>query len=178
MSWFDLVLVLGFSALTALGVQRRLMGLVVGLGGLLVFRPLLIVLSGNAYLALLFALVAGLLLGLISRFFLVRRVGTGRLYQILGGLGGAFLGVIMVLALVTSFPIGHNINNQIIYPSTSLPASLTNAVRQSRLVNVGRDILLYPLLEAEPRFASGTGSIYKSLHQFFVVGQPWERSEN
>ena len=178
MSWFDIILVVGFASLIALGVQRRLMGLVIGLGGLVLFRPLLLVLNGNAYIALLLALVAGLLLGLASRFLLVRRIGQGKLFQILGGVGGALLGCLLMLSVVTSLPIDRNVNNQIIYPAANLPNSLNAAVRSSRLVTLGRDILLYPLLESDPRLSGINGFAVKNLHQFFVVGQPWERSQN
>lgn len=178
MSWFDILLVLSFSALIALGVQRRLMGLVVGLGAVLLFRPLLIVLNGSPYIALVFALIAGLLLGLGSRFFLVRRVGTGLPFQILGGIGGTLLGCLLVLSVVTSLPIERNVNQQIVYPPNSLPKVVSSAVRKSRFVTIGRGILLYPLLEPSSNFSGGTKFVYKNLHDFLVIGKPWEGSTN
>ncbi|MCA9836066.1 MAG: hypothetical protein KC422_04105 [Trueperaceae bacterium] len=177
MSWFDLILIVVFAALTALGAKRKLMGLIVGLGAALVFKPLLLVLQGNVYVALLLALVTGLILGLSSRFLLVRRIGTAGIYQFAGALGGAILATLVVLSVTTSLPLGRDINGLITYPSSSLPTGFGNAVRQSRLVNLGRDILLYPLLASEPRL-SGKEGLYEPLHKFFVTGKPWEGSVN
>jgi len=179
MSWLDVLLVISFSTLLALGVQRRLMGLIVGLGAVVLFRPLLLVLNASPYLALLVALVLGLLLGLASRFFLVRRMGTGLAFQILGGLGGAMLGVLLILSVVTSLPIERNVNAQIVYPPTQLPKVVSSAVRQSRFVSLGRGILLYPLFkEAGTTFNSGKDFMYKNLHNFLVVGEPWNEGVN
>jgi hypothetical protein len=177
MSWFDLILIFVFAALTALGAKRKLMGFIVGLGAALVFKPLLLVLQGNAYVALFLALLTGLILGLGSRFLLVRRMGTAFIYQILGAFGGAVLATLVVFSVITSLPLGRDINGLIIYPSSSLPVGLSTAVRQSRLVDLGRDILLYPLLASEPRL-SGKVGFYQPLHQFFVIGKPWEGSAN
>lgn len=177
MSWFDLILIFVFAALTALGAKRKLMGFIVGLGAVIVFKPLLLVLQGNSYVALFLALLTGLILGLSSRFLLVRRIGTAAVYRLLGAFGGAILASLVVFSVITSLPIGRDINGLIIYPSSSLPSGLNTAVRQSRLVEFGRDILLYPLLASEPRL-SGKEGLYEPLHKFFVMGRPWEGSAN
>lgn len=172
-TWLDFLLVIGVAALVGLGAQRRLSGALVGLGGALLFRPLLVVFNGNLYLALGLALVAGLLLGLISRAVVVRQRGADLLFGILGGLGGAALGVLLLLAFVTSLPLERNVNNQIIYPAQSLPAMVRIACNTSPLVKLGRDILLYPLLEAGGQLQANTG-VYRALHKLMVVGEPWE----
>lgn len=177
MSWFDLILILLFAALLALGAKRRLMGFVVGIGALIAFRPLLFVLQGNVYIALLLALMTGLMLGLVSRFLLLRRFGKTPLYTFLGALGGFVLASLFVLVVLTSLPIGRDINGLIVYPANTLPAGLQSAVRQSRLVSLGRDIVFYPLLASEARLRGKQG-IYQPLHRLLVIGKPWEGREN
>ena len=173
MTWLDILLMIAFAALLGLGVKRRLAGALVGLGGVLLFRPLLVVFNGNLYLALGLALVAGLLLGLISRAVVLRQRGADILFSVLGGLGGGLLGILLLLVFVTSLPLERNVNDQIVYPAQSLPGAVRSAVNASPLVNLGRDILLYPLLEAGGQVTANSG-LYRALHSFLVVGNPWE----
>lgn len=173
MSWLDVVLLGVVALLVALGAKRRLSGLVVGVGALLLFRLLLGVFGSSVWVGLAFALLAGLLLGLLGRSLSAARRASPRLASVLGGVGGGLLGLLLVLAVVTSLPIERNINDQIVYPPQRLPLSLRGAVTASAAVDLGRDILLYPLLvEAGMRERSG---ILEGLHGFFVVGEPWNR---
>lgn len=173
MTWFDALLVLAVAALIALGYKRKLSGLIVGLSGLLLFKLLLVVFNGNSYIALFFALVAGLLSGLLSRA-IVTRQRFDLLWGILGGVGGAVLGFLLVLSTITSLPIERNLNNQVVYPSSLMAEPLKSAVTNSRFVKVGRGILLYPLLESTGRIEESQKGLYRALHDFMVVGRPWE----
>jgi hypothetical protein len=170
MTWLDLFLVAAFATLTALGAKRKLAGLVVGLVSVLLFKLLLVIFSGNVYIGLVFALLAGLLLGLASRFIMLRQRGMPLLSSLAGGFGGALLGLLLVLSVATSFPLGRDVNNFVVYPDQTLPGQ----IRNSQLVNVGRDILLYPSRELNGQIAAGQKGLYQILHNFFVVGKPWE----
>lgn len=173
MTWLDVVFFGLIALLAALGAKRRLSGLVVGVGALLLFRLLLGVFSSSPWVGVAFALLAGLLLGLLGRSLSVARRTAPRLSSMLGGVGGGLLGLLLVLAVATSLPIERNVNDQIVYPPQRLPLSLRSAVTASAVVDLGRDILLYPLLvEAGMRERSG---ILAGLHGFFVVGEPWNR---
>ncbi len=175
MTWFDLILMVAFAALTALGAQRKLMGLVLGLGAVILFRPLLLVTQINPYLALIVSLAVGLGLGILSRLLMARRIGTSSLFQLLGGVGGALVGALFVLALMTSLPIGQDVNGLLTYPA-NLPTSMSEPVKQSRFIRIGRDILFYPLLANDA--AGNLTPLHKNLHNFLIVSKPWERSTN
>ncbi len=174
MTWFDLILIVAFAALTALGVQRKLMGLILGLGAIILFRPLLLLTQVNPYLALIITLALGLALGMLSRVLMARRIGTSLLFQVLGGVGGALVGGLFVLALMTSLPIGQDVNGLLTYPA-NLPSSMSEPVKQSRFIKTGRDILFYPLLASNVNAANLTPA-HKTLHNFLIVSKPWERT--
>ena len=91
----------------------------------------------------------------------------------MGALGGLALGLVLVLALVTSLPIQRNPLDQIVYPPRDLPEPFNQAVVSSRMVLLGRDILLYPLLDAQGDLAASEG-ILRGLHSYLVVGEPWK----
>lgn len=180
MSWIDLALVLALGSLTALASERRLAGFFVGIGAILLLRPLLLLAAINPFLALVVALAAGLGLSLLGR-----RLGTegrrrGLLYRILGGVGGMALGVGLILSLATAFPLQFNATGQIVYPpryqgevEPKMPSAygpLSEAVNGSLLIGTGKSILLYPLLEDQ--ITSGNG-ILRGLHSYLVVGEPW-----
>ncbi len=79
--------------------------------------------------------------------------------------------------MVTSFPIERNFENHIYYPPQNLPSPLAQPVASSRLVSVGRDILLFPLLDSQGGFTdrgSGERKVLQGLHAFFIIGEPWE----
>lgn len=166
----DLLLLTILATTTVLGMQRGLLGFAVGVVALLLFRPLLLLAYWSAPLAIGLATIAGLGVGLGLRM-LGPRLNPGEGFKHgLGGLGGGILGVLLLLTLVTSLPIERDLNNRIVYPPRSLPLPVAEAVLSSRLVDVGRDILLYPLLNE----GGLGGGILAGLHGFFVVGEPWE----
>ncbi len=173
MTWLDLVLTGLLALSTALGAQRRMTGLLVGAGAVVLFRLLLGVFSANLLIGLAFALFAGVLLGLLGRSLVQQRRGPSLPASLLGGLGGLLLGALLILSTVTSLPIEYNARGEIVYPPQTqfLSLGLQPAVTNSRLVGLGRDILLYPLLaQSNPDQAGG---LLSGLHAFFVVGEPW-----
>ncbi len=175
MSWLDPVFAILVGTLTAFGAARRLTGLWVGLGGVLLLRPLLGLAHGSPVAGLVAALVGGLLLGLLGRN-LLSGLRSGRWWQqALGALGGATLGVALVLALVTSLPIQRSPfdPNQLYYPPRDLPALVQGAALRSWTVQVGRDVLLYPLLDAQGAVPDGRDALLRGLHRWLVVGEPW-----
>ncbi len=175
MSWLDLVLVTVVAAVTALGAHRRLAGLFVGVGGVLLLRPLLVLAQANPFLALLAALLAGLGLSLLGRRLFQQNRGALVLTRTLGGLGGLALGLALMLSLVTSLPIQRNPANpsELFYPPRNLPAPIASAVLDSRLVVLGRDILFYPLLSKQGEAQVGPERLMNGLHRLLVVGEPW-----
>ncbi|HKI58967.1 MAG TPA: hypothetical protein VKA00_07125 [Trueperaceae bacterium] len=178
MSWLDLVLALVVATVTALGMHRRLSGFFVGLGGALLLHPLLVVAHANPFLALVAAWAAGLGLSMLGRRLFQLNRGAGALMRVLGGLGGLALGVALVLSLVTSLPIQRNPANpnELFYPPRNLPVPIAAAVTDSRLVLLGRDILLYPLLTRQGDVNTGQERVLQGLHRLFVVGEPWNES--
>lgn len=177
MTWIDLLLVLLFAVFVALGAERRLSGLLLGIGGVLLLRPLILLGELSPVLSVAAALLAGLLISLVARRLgRRRRLQSGR-YALLGGVGGALLGAVLVLSASVSLPIERNARNQIIYPPQELPGAVGNAVAGSRLLREGRDILLYPLLERQGELGPGRQQAAKLLHSYLVVGEPWERRQ-
>lgn len=172
--WLDILLMMTIAALSAFAAQRRLTGFLVGMGGVILFRPLYGLMQTSLLLPLVLALVVGLGLGyagpwLEFRLRLRETVGT-----VLGGVGGFLLGVVLTLGLATALPIERDINNFIIYPPRNLPAPFGEAVQNSQLVDLGRDILLYPLLENAGQIDPASRGFISALHGFFVVRAPWE----
>lgn len=174
MSWIDLLLLVIIASSTALAAQRRLSGLIVALGALLVLKPLLLIGQANALLALLIALPIGIALGVAGRYVSQRMQLNNLTEMALGGIGGFCLGVTLTLALVTSFPLARDLNNRIVYPAPGMPLMVQRAVQESRFFITGRDILLYPLLEAEGRIQPEQRFVLRSFHSFLVIGRPWE----
>lgn len=180
MSWIDFALVLALVSIAALGAERRLAGFFVGVGGVLLLRPLLVLADVNPFMALVVALAAGLGLSLLGRRVGNQRRGRSWVFRVLGGVGGLALGVVLVLSLTTTFPIQVNGTGQIVYPpryqgdvEPAMPAGygpLSDAVNGSQLIDVGKRILLYPLLEDQ--IVSGDG-ILRGLHSYLIVGEPW-----
>ncbi|NLG07879.1 MAG: hypothetical protein GX560_01295 [Deinococcales bacterium] len=172
-TWVDVLLVALVAVYTALGAKRGWGGLVVGVGGVLLLRPLLVVGARGPAVALVAALLGGLLLAVIGR-----RLGSPALRQrwpgmVGGGLGGLALGLAMTVALVTSLPIERNVLNprEIYYPPRNAPWGVSAALQRSPLVTMGRSILLYPLLpEPEQELERRA---YQGLRSWFVVGEPW-----
>lgn len=175
MTWLDAVLLLIVAATTAVASERRIAGLVVGVGGALALRPLLALAQLQPWLGLVGALVAGLALALVGRQLLPAAPRSAFWPRLLGGLGGAVLGTAIVVTLVTSLPIQRNPVEPglIYYPPRDLPPSLQRAVAGSTLVDLGRSVLLFPLLDARGGIADGQRPVLAALHAWTVVGEPW-----
>lgn len=174
MTWIDLLLALLFAVFIALGAERRLGGLLVGLGGVLLLRPLLLLGQASPLLAVGVALVAGLALALGARRIGRQRRLAPALLALLGGLGGGLLGAALVLSAAVSLPLERNSSNQLVYPPQGVPALIAPAVRGSRVFREGRDILLYPLLAAQGDISPSRRPVLKALHSYLVVGEPWK----
>jgi xanthosine utilization system XapX-like protein len=174
MTWIDLLLAVLFAVFIALGAERRLGGLVLGLGGVLLLRPLLLLGRVNPLLAVVAALVAGLIFALITRRLGRPRRVSPLVLALLGGLGGGLLGAALVLSASVSLPLERNSANQLVYPPQSMPALVAPAVRGSRVFREGRDILLYPLLDAQGDISASRRPVLEALHSYLVVGEPWE----
>ncbi len=176
MTWFDFLLMAFLASLIVLGIKRQLGGLLVGVGAVLIFR-IFVAMSTTEIkaVAIAFALIAGLFLGLFG-LRLNKAVNAPEILKnILGGIGGALVGVLMLLSIVTSLPLGKNINQQYVYPSLNLKPVVRSALQESYFVDIGRNILLYPLLENNKQLTGSSAQIYKVLHKFIVIGKPWER---
>ena len=176
MSWIDPLFAVFVAALAAFGASRRLTGLWVGLGGVLLLRPLLGVSTGAPIVALLAALAAGLLLGLLGRNLLPGLRNGVWWQRLAGAVGGGALGVAFVLALVTSLPIQRSPfdPNQLYYPPRDLPEAVQGPVLRSWTVSLGRDILLHPLLDAQGSVPEDRVAVMRGLHRLLVVGEPWQ----
>lgn len=178
MSVLDLALVLIVAALAALGAQRRLSGLLVGIGGVAALHPLLVLADLNPWLGLLGGLLVGLGLALLGRHVLQLARVTGPGAAVAGGIGGAAIGVAVVLTLVTSLPVGRSpLNpNELTYPPQTLPVVVRPVVQRSALVAVGHDVLFAPLLSGRERMTPERSAVVDALHRWLVVGEPWRRS--
>jgi hypothetical protein len=176
-SWLDIVLVAIPPALAVLGAERRLMGLALGVASLALLRPLVVLGTLSPILALVVALVAGVAVTVIVRALIPPRRTNLLAQQILGGMGGFAMGSVLVLTLVTALPVQRNPINEreIFYPPRNLTEPLGQAVTSSRLVELGRDILLFPLLDGRVGYTDAERTVYGGLHSYLVVGTPWER---
>lgn len=177
MTWLDFALVAIPPALAVVGYERRLMGLALGLAAALLLRPLVILGALSPIAALTAAIVAGIAVAVLVRTIVPPRRTRVVYQQVLGGIGGFAIGALLVLALVTSLPIQRNPIDarEIFYPPRNLPEPLNQAAAGSRLVQLGRDILLFPLLDGRVPFSETERTVYGSLHDYLVVGTPWER---
>ena len=103
-TWVDAVLVLIVAFTTAFGARRRLVGLVVGVGAVLLLKPLLVVGSRSPVLALAAALVGAVLLAVLSQRLSAPGMRQNWPSMVAGGAGGLLLGLAVVVALVTAPP--------------------------------------------------------------------------
>jgi hypothetical protein len=177
MSWFDIFLLATVAALTALGAKRKMTGVIIGVGSVILFRVLLSVASRNTsglIIAVIMALFAGILFGMLGRASVFKQRGLELPLTIGGGIGGLLAGLVLVGALITSLPIEKRFDGAIVYPPQQLPPLLTSAVNSSQLVKVGRSILLYDLPDIQKAVPASQQGIYSALNSFFVVGQPWQ----
>lgn len=174
LTWIDLILVLVIASLVALGANRRLIGLFVGVGALLLLRPLLGLGQGNPWFSIAVAFVCGLALALLARKLVAPGKGPELVFKIAGGFGGFMLGAAMVLALATSLPIQRNPANEreIFYPPRDIGTQLALTLQRSPFVMLGRTVLLYPLLPNDDR-PDRDNTVLSGLHSWLVVGEPW-----
>lgn len=86
------------------------------------------------------------------------------------------LGSAVVLTLIVSLPLGRDLNGALRYPSPDLPYQAV--FRSSRAVDLGRAILLYPLLREGGAYGPAGRATLGALHTMFVVGQPWREVED
>lgn len=175
MNWLDVMLLLIVAATTAVASERRMAGLVVGVGGALALRPLLALAQLQPWLGLVGALVVGLALALVGRQLLPAAPRSAGWPRLLGGLGGAMLGVAIVVTLVTAMPIQRNPVEPglIYYPPRDLPSALQRPVSESTMVGFGRSVLLFPLLDARGGVEAGERPVIAALHAWTIVGEPW-----
>ena len=173
MNPLDLALVLIIAAATVCAAQRKLTGLFVGLGGVLLLKPLLLASQLSPFIGLALALIFGLALGFSSRYLPPQAKLRAPLRTFAGGVGGFVLGCALVLAATTALPLGRDINNAIIYPPRDAPLNAT--LQRSQLVHLGRDILLYPLLDREGLISPERRAVLRGLHELLVARPPWER---
>lgn len=172
-TWIDIVLVLMVAVTTAFGAKRRLVGLIIGVGGVLLLRPLLVVGSRDPWIALAAALIGGVLLALVGQRLVSPTLRQRWPGLVLGGIGGLVLGLALLVALVVSLPIERSPANPnaLVYPPSNAPLGISEALKRSPTVRAGRTILLYPLLE-EPE-AEFERTLYQGMRAWFVVGEPW-----
>jgi hypothetical protein len=175
MTWVDAALLLIVAATTAVAGERRLAGLVVGVGGALALRPLLVLAQLQPWLGLVGALLVGLVLALLGRHLLPTGPRNAWWPRLVGGVGGAALGIAIVVTLVTALPIQRNPVEPglIYYPPRDLPPALQRAVSDATLVRFGRSVLLFPLLDAQGVVPAGERQALSLLHAWTVVGEPW-----
>lgn len=173
-TWLDALLTVAVAVFVAVGVEKKLIGFFVGVGGVVALRPLLGLGQANPALAVALGLGLGVALGLLGRRLVAPGRGPVVLFKVMGGFGGLLLGLALVASLVTSLPIQRNAANprEIFYPPRAAPAVLLGAFQRSPLIAAGRAILLYPLLPSDD-FGAGEQRVYGALHDWLVVGEPW-----
>lgn len=177
MNVLDVVLVLTVATVVGLAWQRRLVGLMVGVGGALALRPLLLLADANPWLGVAGGLLVGLALALIGRLLLPGTSSQSAWTYPAGGLGGAVLGVALLLTLVTSLPIQREaLNpNQLRYPPQDIPVAVRSLVDRSLLMQLGREVLFAPLLAQQEARSPQRNAVMGTLHGWVVVGEPWRR---
>lgn len=174
MSWLDPVFAVLVGTLTAFGAARRLAGFTVGVGAVLLIRPILGVAEANLWAGLVAALFGGAILASLGRSLFANKRSGATWQKGLGAVGGAGLGLALVMALVISLPIQRSPfdPNQILYPPRTLPGPIQSATAGSWTVALGRDVLLFPLLDAD-EMPEGRQAVLGTLHRWFVIGEPW-----
>ncbi len=182
-NWFDVAMALLLATSIALFAQKRLTGFLIGVGALLILRPLLILGVKDPLLAIAFGLLAGAALGFIAQVLSPRLRWSNRNETILGGLGGLSFGLCFILAIVLSLPINVNpFSNQITYPDfkdfpDNFPVAISEYIKDSRIVNIGRDTLLYKAYPDPLQITSADPDLLQALNRWLVVGTPWEKTK-
>ncbi|KGQ22394.2 hypothetical protein [Thermus filiformis] len=123
LTWVDLLALFALALSLALGVR---LGLAFGLAALVGVGVYLLA-PGGVFLAL----VLGFLLGLLLKTFPLPSLPRP-LEALVGGLGGAALGLFLALALWTGFPAEWAPSTGALrYPSSRLPTPLYEALKES-----------------------------------------------
>ena len=187
----DVIGILLLAFIIALFARKGLTGFIIGVGGLLALKLLLVLSSSNAVLTIIASVIFGLLLRFIAQM-LVPRLRLNRVVEnLLGGVGGLAFGVGLILAFSVSLPIGFDGYGRIAYPNPAvLPAGLNSVSPSSRLMKLGSTTTLYEayveegyehlIYEQEIKLGSKNGIVklspqaVKLLHNTLVVGRPWE----
>jgi hypothetical protein len=180
MNWFDIFLLIAIATMTALGIKRKLVGALVGLAVFPLMRIFMVIGENiSPWIGILMAIPAGVLIGLLGRNLLIQKRGFDIPLMVLGGFGGLLTGLLFVGLMITSLPINYDkVNNSYIYPPKfNVNPFLKQAFQESRFVDIGRDILLYPLLDQAGQVPAGQRETYKALHNVLIVGAPWDRSQ-
>lgn len=138
MTWLDALLLVLWAAMAALGYARALLGLAWGVLGLALWGVLAALLPlalnaapvGAALLPGAALLLAGLLLWWLTPW--LEDPFPRRWQHWAGGIGGAALGGVLVLALSLGLPLGGRPESN--YPSEDLPLEVRVAVSNSLLM--------------------------------------------
>jgi hypothetical protein len=176
-SWVDPVLAVIIGLIAAFGASRRLIGFFVGVGGVVLARPLLSLAADGPWIGVAAALLGGVVLALLGRGLFANQRSGATWQKALGAVGGTALGVALVLSIATSLPIQRSPfdPNQLYYPPRDLPGVLQGGVTRSWTVAFGRDVLLYPLLDAQGQVPEARRPLLDTLHRWLVVGEPWRQ---
>lgn len=160
MTWIDPLIVVVLAAIIALAARRRLAGAVFGLGGVLLWLPLVLVAGRSPLLALGLAALAAVGLAAGAHVAGQRDMMAPRLATLVGGLGGLGLAAVFALTLATALPLERSAvqPDRFFYPPTNLPSPLGQAVQNSAFFGLGRDILF-----------SGSEGLYR----LFFPDRPW-----
>ncbi|PYE54450.1 hypothetical protein [Deinococcus yavapaiensis] len=127
LTWFDALLATLWAALTVLGFRRGLMGAAwagAALLGLLLTNAL-----PSPWLGVVVALALGFATSVLTER-LTWMIAPRSWHLVVGGMGGALLGFVVVTALALSFPL-KVIGSQATYPSSDLPVPIYNGVYNS-----------------------------------------------
>lgn len=156
-------------ATTLFAAHRGWVGLLAGLVGVGLLKPLLLLAAAHPLAALAAAALVGLLLSVCLRPFprLSRR--KSRAAHAFGALGGLLLGAALAFAFAVSLPVAQSAASGVRYPAVGAP--LDPVFQASRLVHAGRAILLYPL---SAEHGEAEGDALRWLHALLVAQPPWE----
>lgn len=174
-NWIDISAIVTLAACVALFFHKRWLGVVIGLGGILLLQPLRILAELNPLLALIAALVMTIIMAFLGLYLNSRNLLDEIIERILGGISGFLFGLVVVLALASSFPVGLNSQGSLLYPD-KMPVAVQVAAKNSLLMKIGSDTALYQAYELYNQTSlikSANVSFIRFLHSLFVEEDPW-----